>query len=79
MKTMDFTSLEEVFECYGRENLVPIDCIKQILFYTKHGCQPRFVWENENSAGKLTCWYLKSETNFVYRKWVDSYPKKTGK
>lgn len=76
MKTMDFNSLEEAFDCYGRENLIPVDCIKQIIFYTKHGCQPRFIWEKENEPGKITCWYLKSETSFVYRKWMDSYPKK---
>ena len=39
MKTIDFDSLEEAIECYGRDNLVPIDNIKQLIFYAKHGCQ----------------------------------------
>jgi len=75
MKTIDFESLEEAFECYGRENLVPIDFIKQQIFYAKHGCQPKFIWEKEGEPGKLTCWYLKSETNFVYKKWIENRPK----
>ncbi len=74
MKTIRFESLAEAIECYGRENLVAIDCIKQIIFYTSHGCQPKFIWEKETEPGKLTCWYLKSETNFVYKKWCNSKP-----
>lgn len=76
MKAIQFTTLDEVFDCYGRENLVAIDNIHQILAYTKHGCQPKFVYENEVKPGKLTCWYLKSETIFVYKKWLDSQPRK---
>lgn len=73
MKIMDFESLEEAFDCYGRENLIPIDNIKQLIFYAKHGCQPRFIWEKEGTDGKITGWYLKSETNYVYKKWIDNY------
>lgn len=72
MKRIDFESLEEVIECYGRENLVAIDNIKQIIFYTKHGCQPKFIFENELKPGRLTCWYLKNETNYVYNKWTNN-------
>lgn len=76
MKTIDFISLDEAIECYGRENLIAIDCIKQIIFYTKHGCQPRFVWENEGKPGQITAWFLKNETNYVYKKWMDNRPNK---
>ena len=76
MKVIDFDSLEEAIECYGRDNLVPIDNIKQLIFYAKHGCQPRFIWEKEGSQSKITGWYLKSETNYVYRKWIESNPNK---
>lgn len=74
MKTIDFISLEEAISCYGRENLIPIDCIKQIIFYTRHGCQPKFVWEKEGKPGQITAWFLKSETNFVYKKWMNNRP-----
>lgn len=72
MKTINFTTLDEVFDCYGRENLVAIDNIHQIIFYTRHGCQPKFVFENEVKQGRLTGWFLKSETNYVYNKWKAS-------
>ena len=76
MKAIDFKSLDEAIECYGRENLVAIDLIKQIIFYTSHGCQPRFVWENEEKPGKITAWFLKSETSYVYKKWMENRPSK---
>ena len=74
MKSIRFKTLDEAISCYGRENLVAIDCIKQIIFYTSYGCQPKFVWEKENAHGKLTAWFLKSETNYVYRKWMENKP-----
>lgn len=76
MKIINFKSLDEVIDCYGRENLVAIDNLKQIIFYTKNGCQPKFVRENETKNGKISCWFLKSETSYVYKLWQDSRPKK---
>lgn len=74
MKTIQFNTLEEAIECYGRENLIAIDCIKQIIFYTSHGCQPKFVWEKEGKPGRITCWFLKCETAHVYKKWMSKKP-----
>ena len=74
MKNIKFETLEDAIDCYGRENLIAIDCLRQIIFYTIHGCQPKFIWENEKSPGKLTCWYLKNETSYVYKKWLDHRP-----
>ena len=74
MKTLQFTNLEECIDCYGRENLIAIDNLTQIIFYTKSGCQPKFVYENETKPGKISAWFLKSETNFVYKKWLNSKP-----
>lgn len=73
MKTIKFDSLEDAFECYGRENLIAIDNIKQIIFYTQYGCQPKFVYENETKPGKITCWFQKNETSFVYKKWLKNH------
>lgn len=74
MKKITFNSLEECIECYGRECLVAIDNLAQIIFYTKNGCQPKFVYENETKSGKIAAWFLKSETNFVYKKWLENKP-----
>jgi hypothetical protein len=75
MKTIKFNSLNEAIECYGRENLIAIDNIRQIIFYTSYGCQPKFVFENELKPGKIAAWFLKSETNYVYKKWMSNSPK----
>lgn len=74
MKCIQFKTLDECIECYGRENLIAIDTISQIIFYTRNGCQPKFVYENETKPGKITAWFLKSETNFVYKKWMNNKP-----
>lgn len=74
MKTIFFETLEEAVDCYGRENLVAIDNIRQIIFYTSHGCQPKFVFEHETKSGKISAWFLKSETSFVYKKWLNNRP-----
>ena len=76
MKTIQFTNLEEVFDCYGRENLIAIDNLKQIIFYTGLGCQPKFVFENQVKPGKISAWFLKGETAFAYRKWCENAPNK---
>jgi hypothetical protein len=70
MNKIQFSSLEEVFECYGRGNLIPIANLEQIIEYTAHGCQPKYICENEVKPGKLTCWFSKDETAYVYRKWL---------
>lgn len=75
-KTIDFETLDEAIECYGRENLIPIDNLKQAIFYVKQGCQPRFVWEKEGSAGKVTFWFLKNETLHIYKKWMNNNHRK---
>ena len=69
MKTIQFTTLEEAFDYYGRENLIPIDFLPQVIFYCTHGCQPRFVFENELKPGKMTFWFHKGESQYVYNKW----------
>ena len=75
-KSINFETLEDAIDCYGRENLIPIDNLKQAIFYIKQGCQPRFVWEKENSPGKITFWFLKNETAYIYQKWLDTYPRR---
>lgn len=69
---MKFESLDDAIKCYGKNNLVAISFLKQIIFYTKHGVQPCFIWESERNKGKLTCWYLKSETEYINKLWKDS-------
>ncbi|MBP3326660.1 MAG: hypothetical protein J6L77_09625 [Coprococcus sp.] len=72
-------TLQDAFECYGKDNLIPIDLLKQIIFYTSKGVQPVYICESEkeNRTGQIVCWFLKSETQWVYQKWKESRPEKT--
>lgn len=79
MIIIKFRTLEEATSCYGRENLVAIDFIKQQLFYAKCGCQPKFIWEKEGSDNRITAWYLKTETTYARRKWEETRPVKKEK
>ena len=72
---LKFETIEEAKECYGEGNLIPISQIKQILFYAKCGCQPKFIWESEKELGKIVGWYLRVETSFANKKWADNRPK----
>jgi len=66
---MNFPTLDAAKSCYGEENLVAITNLKQIIFYSTQGCQPKFVFGDESNGEKLTAWYLVSETKYVYNKW----------
>lgn len=74
MKSINFNTLQEAKDAYGEENLVAIDCLKQIIFYITHGCQPRFVWESEKDGGRITAWFLKYETKNVRDMWERTNP-----
>lgn len=67
-------SLDDAFDIYGRDNLVPISFIKQQIFLAKQGCQPRFIWEKEDCKGKLVGWYLKSEFMALKPLWDATKP-----
>lgn len=79
MTNIKFDSLEEAIECYGRHNLIPITNLQQLIFYTKHGCQPKFIFENESKPGRITCWFMRNETEYVYKKWLAEHPKQDEK
>lgn len=68
--------MQDARDCYGEENLVGIDRLSQALFYIKKGVQPVFTYpsELEDRQGKATFWFLKSETQWVFRKWQESRP-----
>ena len=79
MSRIKLETIQDAYECYGQENLVPIDLLKQIIFYTSKGVQPVFTCESEKEErkGQLVCWFLKSETQWVYKKWKENRPQKT--
>lgn len=76
ISSIKLETIQDAYECYGQENLVPIDLLKQIIFYTSRGVQPVFTCESEKEGkkGQLVCWFLKSETQWVYKKWKENRP-----
>lgn len=69
-----FSNFQEVAECYGDKNLVPITNIKQILFYSKCGVQPKWIDESIENEGKIVAYYLKLESQFAFKKWMANSP-----
>lgn len=69
-------TLQDAFDCYGEDKLIPIGKLKQALFYIKKGVQPVFMYpsEIENKQDRATFWFLKSETQWVFKKWQESRP-----
>ena len=61
---------------YGEDNLIPISFIKQIIYYTSHGSQPVYTCESEKENGKIVCWFLKSETNYLNKQWNETKPQR---
>ena len=76
MTNIQFNSLEEALECYGQNNLIPISNLHQIIFYTQHGCQPKFVFESDRKPGQIVCYFLRAESEWIYKRWLEEHPKK---
>lgn len=74
---MKFKSLDDAQMCYGKSALIAISNLKQILAYSRFGCQPVYICEKEDRPEHLTCWYLKPETAYAKKKWEETRPIKT--
>ena len=69
-------TLEDAFNCYGRDNLVPITFLKQVKFYLQSEVQPVLVYPKEGDETRLTYWFLKAETQYVKKQWDATKPQK---
>lgn len=68
-----FNSLEDVYECYGEENIVPITQLPQIIYYTsKWHIQPKWTQESDKHPGHLCCFFHKGETKKCYNAWMNN-------
>ncbi|MBT9778849.1 hypothetical protein GPL15_20425 [Clostridium sp. MCC353] len=69
-----FKNLEEVYECYGEHNIIPVTALKQIIFYTSHKIQPKWICESANNEGHICCYFHKGETKKLYSEWLKRRP-----
>ena len=73
VNNIKFKTLADVEEVYGKNNLVKLVNLKQILFYCKNGLQPVFI--EEGYKGKLVAWYHKPSTSKLWEYWKENDPK----
>ena len=72
-----FSSLNEVYECYGENNIIPVTNLQQIIFYTsKFNIQPKWITESERNQGHIVCYFHKGETKKPYELWIKNRPQK---
>ena len=74
-----FTSLTEVYECYGKENIVPLTSLPQVIFYIKNfSLQPKWIDESDRNQGHIVFYFHKGETKKAYSEWMKNRPVKVG-
>lgn len=71
-----FDSLDEVFEAFGEDGVIPITEMKQIIFYISKYCiQPVWICPSETNIGKMAYYFIKAETKKPYAEWSKNKPK----
>lgn len=74
MKKQVFDSLEEVFEAFGEDGVIPITYMPQIIFYlSNYKIQPVWTIPSETNEGKLAFYFIKAETKKPYEAWIQSF------
>jgi len=73
MIIIKFKTFDDVEKVYGKENLIKLCNLKQILFYSKMNVQPK--WIAEGYKGKLIGYYFKPETEMAWKYWKENKPK----
>lgn len=67
MKKQVFDSLEEVFEAFGEDGVIPITFMPQIIFYLSNfNIQPVWTTPSEVNDNKLALYFIKAETKKPY-------------
>lgn len=70
-----FENLQEVYECYDKENIIAVTNIAQIIFYTsKYKLQPKWIDESLENKGRIVCYFHKGETKKAYFEWTKNRP-----
>lgn len=70
---MNLKTPNEVIKHYGKENIVSIVNIAQILFYADENVQPVLIYRSEFDK-KLVAYYLMEDTENAWRKWRRNKP-----
>ena len=77
MLQVRFNDVQQAFDYFGRDNLVPITYLKQACFYIKHGVQPLFVYPDEDNGNRIVYWFERTEeTRALKNMWDATKPTK---
>jgi len=72
---MRFKTLEEAMEFYGKDNVIALLNLRQILSYAAWGVQPIFICESEFDK-KLVAYYYQPDTDEAWSRWRSAKPTK---
>lgn len=70
MKKQVFDSLDEVYEAFGKDGVIPITFMPQIIFYlSNYNIQPVWTTPSETNKGQVAFYFIKAETKKPYEAW----------
>lgn len=72
---MKFKTPNEVINYYGKENIISLVNIQQILTYADWGVQPELIYRSEFDK-KLVAYYIQSNTDEAWKRWRQNKPEK---
>ena len=77
MRKRVFDNLDEIKEAFGKDGIIPITEMKQVIFYiSRYLIQPIWVCPSETKPGKMAYYFVKAETKKPYEEWMKNRPKK---
>lgn len=65
---MDIKTPTELKNTYGKENIISLVNIQQILTYADFGVQPKMIFRSEFD-NKIVAYYLQEDTTEVWKMW----------
>lgn len=65
---MDIKTPTELKNTYGKENIISLVNIQQILTYADFGVQPKMIFRSEFD-NKIVAYYLQEDTVEVWKMW----------
>lgn len=65
---MDIKTPTELKNTYGKENIISLVNIQQILTYADFGVQPKMIFRSEFD-NKIIAYYLQEDTTEVWKMW----------
>lgn len=66
-----FDSLDEAYEAFGENGLIPITAMQQIIFYiSRYAIQPVWICPSTTYDGKMAYYFITAETKKPYEEWM---------